>query len=105
MRYKMKSVEQGMRVSELVWSLMTNGNSSTKYLFLVEQDANGQAYADIDENMECPIFLNENTSAILEELGQLLEIPKDEGSALKDMILSNQRILLKNIIPNNLIEA
>ena len=80
---------------------MNPDNCETTYLFPWGTDSNGQAYIQIDPDMVCPVYVNENFDSVVKSVGQLLNVPAEEGQQLRAYLETGQ-VVLANLIPSTL---
>jgi len=102
MIYKVDNKDIWMEVSQKLYSLMKQGETTTTHLFGVETDSTGSNYISLDLEAYCPIFLTSETEQILTDLGNILGIEDGEGAAIKEYILTTNPIQLKYIVPTGL---
>jgi len=94
--FKIDSEVSAEKLSRDMYSIMNPGDDSVTHLFPWGTDKNGQPYIEVDLNMECPIYVNENFQKVLNEVGAMLGIESaTEGRAL---------VVLGNLIPSTLEE-
>jgi hypothetical protein len=97
--FKIETEAKGWQVSELIYKVMHPTDTETKYLFPVNVDADGQAYLSLNTDMECPVFLKADFDAILHEIAVLLNVPENEGAAIKTLLVKG-KITIAQIIPS-----
>ena len=101
--FKIDSTEKAEEVSRKMWQIMNPGNVTTTHLFGWGVDSNGQAYMDIPVDMVCPVYVNDNFADVVSQVGQLLNIPENEGQQLRAYLEGGQ-VVLANLIPSTLEE-
>jgi hypothetical protein len=101
--FKIDNEEQGEALSRKMWDIMSPNNTTCTHLFGWGTDSNGQAYIDIDVEMVCPVYVNDNFAQVLQDVGVLLNIPQTEGAQLRQYLEGGQ-VVLGNLIPSTLEE-
>lgn len=104
MIYKIDNKQIWESVSEKLFLLMRNKETSTTKLFAIETDGTGQNYINIDLEMECPLFINTSNVTLISEIGEILQIPSEEGVVLREYLTTNNTIKLKQIVPSSMQE-
>jgi hypothetical protein len=102
--FKIDSEAKGEALSRKMWNIMSPNNTTHTHLFGWGTDSNGQAYIDVDVEMVCPVYVNENFQKVIDEVGAMLGIePTTEGKALRQYLETGQ-VVLGNLIPSTLEE-
>jgi hypothetical protein len=102
--FKINNEAQGYEISRKMYDIMNPGNVTSNTLFGWGTDSNGQAYIDVDIDMVCPVYVNENFQKVIDEVGAMLGIePTTEGKALRQYLETGQ-VVLGNLIPSTLEE-
>ena len=105
MIYKVNNLADGWKISELIYSLMTQDkNGASKYLFGCYEDATGQSFIEVNLDRICPIVLTQSSAATMKKIGDLLGLSTEERATIKAHILANNPIQLINILPSILEE-
>jgi hypothetical protein len=102
--FKINNEAQGEEISRKMYDIMNPGNVTSNTLFGWGTDSKGQSYIDVDIDMVCPVYVNENFQKVIDEVGAMLGIePKTEGKALRQYLETGQ-VVLGNLIPSTLEE-
>lgn len=109
--FKTNNVQNAMALSSGIYNLMYPGNTQVEstYLFgwLVSNNPEiTEVVLEIDETLECPIFLKSEFSDIIEQLKSLINsnTTQQEIEALISY-LQTGTILLINIVPSTSVEV
>lgn len=101
--FKINSEAEGEELSLKMYSIMNPGNVETTHLFGWGTDSNGQAFINVPLDMVCPVYVNENFAQVMADVGELLNIPQEEGTQLRQYLEGGQ-VVLGNLIPSTLEE-
>ena len=86
-----------------MYSIMNPGNVGTTHLFGWGTDDDGQSFINVPLDMVCPVYVNENFASVLKDVGDLLGIPQEEGTQLRQYLEGGQ-VILAHLIPSTLEE-
>lgn len=99
--FKIDSEQKAEEISRKMWQIMSPDDSTSTHLFGWGTDSNGQPYMSIPLDMECPVYVNENFDSVVKSVGQLLNVPAEEGQQLRAYLETGQ-VVLANLIPSTL---
>lgn len=99
--FKIDIEARGEEISRKMHTIVSPENTTCTHLFPWGTDSNGQPYIQIDPDMVCPVYVRDNFRQVLSEVGQLLNIPESEGTALRQYMEGGE-VVLSNLIPSTL---
>lgn len=99
--FKIDSEAKAEEISLQMWQIMSPHDTTCTHLFGWGTDSNGQPYMSIPLDMECPVYVNDNFDSVVKSVGQLLNVPAEEGQQLRAYLETGQ-VVLANLIPSTL---